>query len=104
MRIAQVAPLFESVPPRLMGTQRVVSYPTEELVDRRDALVFAMAKPPQTLEIQATRQVSVPMGGPEGVASNAQERGLFSMRRVPSGRGRWLGTLERTSSSFARPP
>src|SRR5262245_26590206 len=32
MRIAQVAPLFESVPPRLYGgTERVVSYLTEEL-------------------------------------------------------------------------
>src|ERR1700680_862987 len=33
MRIAQVAPLFESCPPRLYGgTERVVSYVTEELV------------------------------------------------------------------------
>jgi glycosyltransferase involved in cell wall biosynthesis len=34
MRIAQVAPLVESVPPRLYGgTERIVSYLTEELVD-----------------------------------------------------------------------
>lgn len=33
MRIAQVAPLYESVPPRLYGgTERVVSYLTEELL------------------------------------------------------------------------
>jgi glycosyltransferase involved in cell wall biosynthesis len=33
MKIAQVAPLYESVPPRLYGgTERVVSYITEELV------------------------------------------------------------------------
>ncbi len=33
MKIAQVAPLYESVPPRLYGgTERVVSYLTEELV------------------------------------------------------------------------
>src|SRR6188474_1698810 len=33
MRIAQVAPLYESVPPALYGgTERVVSYLTEELV------------------------------------------------------------------------
>ena len=33
MRIAQVAPLYESVPPRLYGgTERVVSYLTDELV------------------------------------------------------------------------
>src|SRR5512147_19566 len=35
MRIAQVAPLYESVPPRLYGgTERVVSWLTEELVRR----------------------------------------------------------------------
>ena len=34
MRIAQVAPLFESVPPRLYGgTERVVSFLTEDLVE-----------------------------------------------------------------------
>src|SRR5919197_3708728 len=33
MRIAQIAPLFESVPPKYYGgTERVVSYLTEELV------------------------------------------------------------------------
>jgi hypothetical protein len=33
MKIAQVAPLIESVPPKLYGgTERVVSYLTEELV------------------------------------------------------------------------
>jgi hypothetical protein len=33
MRIAQIAPLYESVPPKLYGgTERVVSYLTEELV------------------------------------------------------------------------
>jgi glycosyltransferase involved in cell wall biosynthesis len=33
MRIAQIAPLCESVPPKLYGgTERVVSYLTEELV------------------------------------------------------------------------
>src|SRR5580693_7180120 len=33
MRIAQIAPLIESVPPKLYGgTERVVSYLTEELV------------------------------------------------------------------------
>src|SRR5438094_701734 len=34
MKIAQVAPLFESVPPKYYGgTERVVSYLTEALVD-----------------------------------------------------------------------
>jgi len=43
MRIAQIAPLIESVPPRTYGgTERVVSYLTEELVARgHDVTLFA---------------------------------------------------------------
>src|SRR5438128_12649851 len=43
MRIAQVAPLFESVPPELYGgTERVVGWLTEELVRRgHDVTLFA---------------------------------------------------------------
>jgi glycosyltransferase involved in cell wall biosynthesis len=43
MRIAQVAPLYESVPPRLYGgTERVVSWLTEELVRRgHEVTLFA---------------------------------------------------------------
>src|SRR3981081_4662065 len=34
VKIAQIAPLYESVPPRLYGgTERIVSYLTEELVE-----------------------------------------------------------------------
>src|SRR5688572_27911076 len=43
MRIAQIAPLMESVPPRLYGgTERIVSYLTEELVRQgHDVTLFA---------------------------------------------------------------
>lgn len=43
MRIAQVAPLYESVPPKLYGgTERVVSWLTEELVSQgHDVTLFA---------------------------------------------------------------
>ena len=43
MKIAQIAPLMESVPPRLYGgTERVVSYLTEELIARgHDVTLFA---------------------------------------------------------------
>jgi glycosyltransferase involved in cell wall biosynthesis len=43
MRIAQIAPLFERVPPRLYGgTERIVSYLTEELVRQgHDVTLFA---------------------------------------------------------------
>jgi glycosyltransferase involved in cell wall biosynthesis len=43
LRIAQIAPLFESVPPELYGgTERIVSYLTEELVRQgHDVTLFA---------------------------------------------------------------
>ena len=43
MRIAQVSPLYESVPPKLYGgTERVVSYLTEELIEQgHDVTLFA---------------------------------------------------------------
>src|SRR6188472_1037849 len=43
LKIAQVAPLYESVPPQLYGgTERVVSYLTEELVRQgHDVTLFA---------------------------------------------------------------
>jgi hypothetical protein len=43
MRIAQVAPLYESVPPSLYGgTERVVSWLTEELVHQgHEVTLFA---------------------------------------------------------------
>ena len=43
MRIAQIAPLYESVPPKTYGgTERVVSYLTEELVRTgHDVTLFA---------------------------------------------------------------
>ncbi len=45
MKIAQIAPLIESVPPRLYGgTERAVAYLTEELVQRgHDVTLFASA-------------------------------------------------------------
>jgi len=65
MRIAQVAPLIESVPPRLYGgTERIVSYLTEELVRQgHDVTLFAsgdsqtsanlVASVPQALRLDA---------------------------------------------------
>src|SRR5437764_6254423 len=43
MRIAQVAPLYESVPPKQYGgTERIVSYLTEELIRQgHDVTLFA---------------------------------------------------------------
>ena len=45
MKVAQVAPLYESVPPKLYGgTERVTSYLTEELVRQgHEVTLFASA-------------------------------------------------------------
>jgi glycosyltransferase involved in cell wall biosynthesis len=49
MRIAQVAPLFESVPPKLYGgTERVVSYLTEELIQMGNEVTLFASGDSQT--------------------------------------------------------
>ena len=55
MKIAQVAPLIESVPPRLYGgTERVVSYLTEELVrQRHNVTLFASGDSQTTAHLLA---------------------------------------------------
>jgi glycosyltransferase involved in cell wall biosynthesis len=55
MRIAQVAPLFESVPPKLYGgTERVVSYLTEELVRQgHEVTLFASGDSETTARLVA---------------------------------------------------
>jgi len=55
MRIAQIAPLTEAVPPRLYGgTERVVSYLTEDLVrEGHDVTLFASADSATTARLHA---------------------------------------------------
>jgi len=72
MKIAQIAPLMESVPPRLYGgTERIVSYLTEALVGLgHDVTLFAsgdsitaadlVACAPQALRLDATVRDTVP--------------------------------------------
>ena len=64
MKIAQVAPLIESVPPRLYGgTERIVSYLTEELVRLgHDVTLFASgdsSPPPSWLPVVLVRCASM---------------------------------------------
>ena len=65
MRIGQISPLFESVPPRCYGgTERVVHYLTEELVRRgHDVVLFASGDSCTSAELfasvpEALRQAS----------------------------------------------
>jgi hypothetical protein len=55
MRIAQVAPLYFTVPPKLYGgTERVISYLTEELVARgHDVTLFASGDSQTTAKLVA---------------------------------------------------
>lgn len=88
MRIAQVAPLHESVPPRLYGgTERVVSYLTEELIrEGHDVTLFASGDSKTSAELRsisdrALRLESNPLSSPlawhvlqaEMVAQHASE-------------------------------
>jgi glycosyltransferase involved in cell wall biosynthesis len=56
MKIAQVAPLFESVPPRAYGgTERVVSYLTESLVEQgHEVTLFASGDSTTAAELVST--------------------------------------------------
>src|SRR5438067_6611580 len=55
MRIAQVSPLYESVPPKAYGgTERVVSYLTEELVRQgHEVTLFASGDSETSAELVA---------------------------------------------------
>ncbi len=65
MRIAQVAPLVESVPPRLYGgTERVVSYITEELVKRgHEVVLFASGDSVTSAELRAVVPEALRLAG-----------------------------------------
>ena len=74
MRIAQVAPLIESVPPQLYGgTERVVSYLTEELVRQgHDVTLFASgdSKTSANLVPACPKALRLGSGGSDHVAAH----------------------------------
>lgn len=74
MRIAQVAPLYERVPPRLYGgTERVVSYITEELVRRgHEVTLFASGDSETTAELHPGCPSALRLGGDVGAAAALQ--------------------------------
>ena len=61
MRIAQVAPLYEAVPPRLYGgTERIVAYLTDALVDLgHEVTLFASAEARTQAELMASRDQAI---------------------------------------------
>lgn len=68
MRIAQISPLWESVPPqRYGGTERVVHYLTEELVRRgHEVALFASGDSRTSAELCATVPQALRLGGHSG--------------------------------------
>lgn len=64
MKIAQVAPIFESVPPKgYGGTERVISYLTEELVGRgHDVTLFASGDSVTAAKLISTTPQSIRPG------------------------------------------
>ena len=65
MKIAQIAPLMESVPPRLYGgTERIVSYLTDELVRLgHDVTLFASADSVTAAELVGCASVALRLDG-----------------------------------------
>jgi glycosyltransferase involved in cell wall biosynthesis len=72
LRIAQVAPLYESVPPKLYGgTERVVSYLTEELVRRGNQVtLFASGDSLTSAKLQPGFPKALRLGGLVNVAAH----------------------------------
>src|SRR2546429_9335095 len=65
MRIAQIAPLMESVPPRLYGgTERIVSYLTDELVRLgHEVTLFASADSVTAAELVSCASMALRLDG-----------------------------------------
>ena len=74
LRVAQVAPLYESIPPKLYGgTERVVSYVTEELVRRgHQVTLFAAGDARTRAELAPGCPQSLRLAGKPGLGAALQ--------------------------------
>jgi hypothetical protein len=83
MKIAQVAPLYESVPPKLYGgTERVVSYLTEQLVHAgHDMTLFASGDSKTSARLVAPCQKALRLLGEECVDKLAHHYIMLDMLR-----------------------
>jgi glycosyltransferase involved in cell wall biosynthesis len=88
MRIAQISPLFESVPPQLYGgTERVVSYLTEALVARdHDVTLFASGDSVTAAKLVSHRDVALRLDpAPLKSALAAHLSMLHAIREIADG-------------------
>lgn len=81
MRVAQVAPLYERVPPKLYGgTERVVSYLTEELVRQgHDVTLFASGDSVSCAKLRAVCERSLRLEGKKVVDPLAHHVHMIEM-------------------------
>ena len=79
MKIAQVAPLYESVPPKLYGgTERVVSYLTEELVKMgHDVTLYASGDSCTTARLRSVCERALRLEGGKLLAPLAHHLNLI---------------------------
>src|SRR5438270_4596526 len=83
MRIAQIAPLAESVPPRLYGgTERVVSWLTEELVEcGHEVTLFATGDSSTRARLVPVWPQGLRLGQPRSDPAIAQAAALEALAR-----------------------
>ena len=76
MRIAQIAPLTEAIPPKLYGgTERVVSWLTEELVSLgHDVTLFASGDSVTTARLEPIWPQALRLDGPGGLHALCRRR------------------------------
>ena len=101
MRVAQVAPLYESVPPVAYGgTERVVSWLTEELVRRAESAGCRAICLTASVAVQGNRAVGVDylQGGQKHVARAEREvivtSGALERAAKTEGRGYYFDFVE----------
>src|SRR5437763_13947986 len=87
MRIAQVAPLAESVPPKLYGgTERVIAWLTEELVELgHDVTLFASGDSVTRARLVPAWPQALRLGRPRSDPMVAQAALLETMAREAAG-------------------
>jgi hypothetical protein len=90
MRIAQIAPLTEAIPPKLYGgTERVISWLADELVALgHDVVLFASGDSPTSANLEASSGWQVAGGGD---ADGGRREAKDQPPRYPRGnRNGWL--------------
>ena len=108
MRIAQLSPLHEAVPPqRYGGTERVLSWLTEELVRRgHEVTLFASGDSRTKAELVPVTPVALrPCGARETVGPHLRQLGLLRDRKSMSPREIWeaLGVSKQGAMDLLNP-